>query len=326
MDLRNLLDFATRWGVRRRRARRVHAARSAHPAAVRVRRTTNHPTTRQPARLPSRLLLLGSVALLLLLGALLFLPRPEWLTTDGWDTSLRGNPLKQVQVGATAQSCQPSDQSAFTLLEIPAGRYALPTPTSGLYPFTRTHQMEHVVINTPFLIQERPVSRALFKQYAEAVASSADGEEKERLSSHLGPAWNRETAGSVVKGVSLEAAIDFGQWLSQKSGCSYAVPSREEWLATVVHLFNSGAPLPKSSDAFDATPLKSLLQGGSEWTRSPCALGHYLVGEEDWGVESKSREPVCMPAMFAVAGFRVVLHPDAQPAGGVNVTKKPTIE
>ncbi len=325
MDLRNLLDFATRWGVRRQRARRAHPARSAHPAAVRVRRTTNHATTRQPGRLPFRLLLLGLVAFLLL-GTLFFLPRPEWLTTDGWGTSFRANSPRQGESGATGQTCLPSDQAAFTLAEIPAGRYALPTPTSGLYPFTRTHQMEHIVIDAPFLLQERPVSQALFKQYAEAVASRADGEEKERLSSHLGLAWNRETATSVVKGVSLEAAIDFGQWLSQKTGCSYAVPSREEWLATVIHLFNSGAPLPKSSDAFDATPLKSLLQGGSEWTRSPCALGHYLVGEEDWGVESKSKEPVCMPAMFAVAGFRVVLHPDPQPAGGVNVTKKPTIE
>lgn len=325
MDIRNLLNLATQWRGRKQRAHHIYATRSIHPSAVRVRRTTAPDGTRSPRRLsllPVLPALAAGLGLVGLVGLVVMFPPSGWFKQGEWSVVSGGDSQKSPGHEGTGHSCLLPEEDSFTLTQIPAGTYPLPTPTSGLYPFTRLHRLETIVIDTPFQIQEHPVSRALFKRYADSIAGSPDGEEKERRLAHLGHFWNRETAVPVVKGVSLEAAMDFGRWLSQRTGCTYEVPSREEWLATLVHHFNSGAPLPKPGDAFDATPLKSLLQGGNEWTRSPCALGYYLVGEEDWGVESKAKGPVCMPGMFAVAGFRLVARPESAHAGRVNASEK----
>ncbi len=196
------------------------------------------------------------------------------------------------------------------MLTIPAGRYELPAANSPLHPFLPSHRLSEIVLPEPVLIQEQAVSIALFKQYVDAVEQMPSGEEKEEKLAHIGMFWNKkESVSPAVRGVSLEAAMDFSRWLAQQTHCHFQIPSREEWAAAIIHLFQSGVPLPKPSDGFDATPLKSLLQGGNEWTRSPCPVGYYLVGEEDWGAGMRDGQPSCIPNLFSVAGFRMVIHP-----------------
>ncbi|MBF0399777.1 MAG: SUMF1/EgtB/PvdO family nonheme iron enzyme [Magnetococcales bacterium] len=300
MKLRDLFSSSSRGNAHSTPARRSHNNRYAQAGAVRVKRGDGRAGA---GRYPW--IVLG----LLLLGVGGWLTYPDWRAT-----------APQPKESAAVPDCQLSTTEAaspnappITLLNIPAGRYPLPTPTSGLYPFTDFHHLEPIVVDAPFSIQAQPLSRALFKEYADYLAKSPDGEEKERLLSYLGLSWNQgEESSPAVRGISWEAAHEFGLWLSQKTGCSYDIPSREEWAATIIHLYNTGAQLPKPSDGFDSTPLKSLLRGGTEWTRSPCAMGYYLVGEEDWGGDTNNSQPICMPSLFAVAGFRLVLHPTAK--------------
>ncbi|MBF0459813.1 MAG: SUMF1/EgtB/PvdO family nonheme iron enzyme [Magnetococcales bacterium] len=316
MNISHFLHWVARFNPFAKTSRRAYGVRSAYPAAVRVKRVSAPAPKRETSRRPLVWLLPILLIVLLVLGwpavrsgwsvvATKMAQIGTWLSSPG-QPSPKQQPDKNL-----GQACLLAEQAqtAFTLLPIPVGSYPLPTPTSGLYPFTHAHAAETIVVEAPFWLQDQPVTQALFKQYADSIDVMPAGEEKERLVSHLGMFWNRgETSTPAVKGISHEAALDFAQWLQQKTGCHYDVPSREEWLAALIHLYNSGAPLPKPSDAFDRTPLKSLLQGGSEWTRSPCAVGYYLVGEEDWGADSQSNQPICMPGMFSVAGFRMVLH------------------
>jgi hypothetical protein len=321
---------------------RRFAARSQQPAAVRVRRSGSEEST-NPAmrrRVVRILVLLLTVGLLILalralsvsLPTIPALPSsPQWsgvkwpswtwpdFSVSQWfaGSSFFAPPAAQegAEMVVTEQSSCPlltgnRTSSPFAMLTIPAGRYALPAANSPLHPFLNPQRLGDVHLPESILIQEQPVSSTLFKQYVEAVEGMPDGEEKEEKRSHIGMFWNKkESVSPAVRGISLEAALDFNRWLSQKTGCDFQIPSREEWAAAVIHLFQSGVSLPKPSDGFDATPLKSLLQGGSEWTRSPCPMGYYLVGEEDWGATIRDGHPSCMPNLFSVAGFRTVIHP-----------------
>lgn len=318
MKLRDLFPSSGQGKSYTTAARRTHTTRQTQAGAVRVKRERVAPSS------SSHQTVVWVVVGLLLLGV------GGWLVLPGWQSTKppqeeqaqeqpQAQPQEELYTISTSSTCSAlsakgSSQSAAltALITIPAGTYELPTSTSGLYPFTRFHNLAPIVVDAPFLIQGQPVSRTLFKEYADFVASKPDGQEKERSLAHLGLSWNQVGATTpAVKGISWEAALEFTQWLSQKTGCTYDIPSRAEWAATIIHLYGSGVPLPKPSDAFDATPLKSLLRGGTEWTRSPCAAGYYLVGEEDWGGDSNSNQPICMPGLFSVAGFRVVLHPTA---------------
>ncbi|MEO5339639.1 MAG: SUMF1/EgtB/PvdO family nonheme iron enzyme [Magnetococcus sp. MYC-9] len=337
MNIRTLLHSATRWRRQARTARRLRPTRSGQPAAVRVQRRTASSPVWHRFRSPVLHRFRWPVLLVLLLVGLAYLGWPfasrQPGSTDGsveWPAIPTVFTAKESPKTGDWKACLPgsagpstSPKSPFVLHPVPAGAYALPTPTSGLHPFTRHHKLDTIQVETAFLMQEQPVSQALFKEYAESIARMPTGEEKERLLSRLGQFWSRgENTAPAVKGISLEAATDFSHWLSQQTGCSYEVPSREEWAAAVIHLYNSGSPLPKPSDSFDANPLRSLLQGGGEWTRSPCPLGFYLVGGEDWGVEAQDSQPSCMPALFSVAGFRVVLHPDRRFPPAAETTEK----
>lgn len=197
------------------------------------------------------------------------------------------------------------------MIKIPAGTYPMPHHTSRLSLFLKPYNMETITIDSTFLLQEQKVTYRQFKRYADFVKNLSPGEEKERRQLHLGLLWKRQTsATSAVQGVSWEAAVDYSHWLSQKTGCHYTIPSRKEWAAAIIHLYNTGEDLPKPNSTFGLTPLKSLLRDGREWTRSSCAMGYYLVGEDNWVSEFNSNQAVCMPPLFSVSGFRVALDPN----------------
>ena len=196
------------------------------------------------------------------------------------------------------------------LTPIPSGTYTLPSRTSELFAFLGPYEIKEVIIDQPFLIQDRKMAQPFFKRYVNFVEALPDGEEKERHRAHIGLLWNQSSTPTTrLQGASWEAAIDFTHWLSQKTGCSYTIPSREQWLAAIIYLYSMGEQAPKPGSPFNTTPLGDLLRGGREWTQTPCPLGYYLVGEENWVSGADTGQPVCIPPLFAIAGFRVVLNP-----------------
>ncbi len=195
------------------------------------------------------------------------------------------------------------------MISIPANSYTLSKESTDIAPFLEPQNLTNVVIEQPFLIQSQEVSRTFFEQYATFLENMTDAKEKERLQTRLGLNWKQGDANSTrIHSISWEAAWDFSNWLSQRSGCHYDIPSREEWAAAIMHLKQT----EKQKDTKDPlNPLHALLRGNREWTRSECDMGHYLVGAEEWIALADAGQTVCMPSLFSVAGFRVVLTPQA---------------
>ena len=230
------------------------------------------------------------------------------------------------------QACLPQEKNGFakldehmqpTLMAIPAGTYDLPSQTSRLFSFLNPYNIGTITIKNTIFMQEQKVSHALFGQYADFVENLPPGEEKDRRKNHIGLLWNKgETTQTSVQGISWDAATDFSNWLSQKTGCDYNIPSSEEWAAAIIHLYSTGEQVPKPGNNFSPTPMKSLLRGGREWTLSPCAMGYFLVGEDNWIAGPGSNQATCMPPLFSIAGFRVVLNP-AKPKANTNLSSPP---
>ncbi|MBF0358121.1 MAG: SUMF1/EgtB/PvdO family nonheme iron enzyme [Magnetococcales bacterium] len=219
--------------------------------------------------------------------------------------------MKEPVVPITWQSClvEQDDGSTYPVMEeVPAGVYALPVSLVGGGP----GQIVSAEITSPFLVQKEEVKLREFKKYADYVMDLPDSADKERLLVRLGVSWKKGDKGSsAVNAVSWEGARDYAHWLGQRTGCSYDIPSYDEWLATVSFLQSrdkselNGAIAPSG-------PLKNLLWGVREWSRTWCASGYYLLGRDDLTTNSHEDSAVCMPPMFSVAGFRLVLNPAQQ--------------
>ncbi|MEO5331615.1 MAG: SUMF1/EgtB/PvdO family nonheme iron enzyme [Magnetococcus sp. YQC-5] len=192
------------------------------------------------------------------------------------------------------------------LLPVPTGEYPLSASSQELKSFLAPHGLHKIAIKDPFLIEKNEVTVKAFRRYVDFVQNMPSGAEKERAKSHIGLHWNKEDSDLVsVKGISWEAAWDYTEWLGQKTGCAYALPSREQWGAAVLFLNdpkNSGKNTPLHHES-----MKQWLWGTREWTSSACTGGYYLVGEDDLVPLPEVRSATCMPAILSVAGFRVVI-------------------
>lgn len=270
-------------------------------SAFRSRRNRNSVATRRPERLTFRQHLIKyTVFLLIFLAA----------AGSGW---LFMSSLEQAPPSQAWRACLielPDGAMHPEMTVIPADRYALSDNRSAIAPFLKPQRLSEVVIDRPFLIQNQKISRALFEEYVDFVEKLPDPNERERLETRMGVTWkSEENNATLIQGISWEAAWDFSNWLSQRTGCRYEVPSREEWAAAVIHLHSQ-----RTGDVDirnDAGQLRSLLWENREWTRSECPMGHYLVGAEEWIGQESAGQEVCMPSLFAVAGFRMVLTPSA---------------
>ncbi|MBF0622190.1 MAG: SUMF1/EgtB/PvdO family nonheme iron enzyme [Magnetococcales bacterium] len=210
-------------------------------------------------------------------------------------------PVKESSAITLTPACQPESlrETQVELFMIPAGRYDLSGLDSASDPalFLQAHRLNYIDIDTPFVIQKDEVSSKQFKKYVDHVQSLPDSPDKNDLLMRIGLHWNRNDANSKsVRGISWEAASDYATWLSELTGCAFALPSRLQWGATVI--YSQGV-------AEDERPEK-LLRGVPEWSSSPCDNGYYLIGEDDWVAVSVTSRETCMPAMISVAGFRLV--------------------
>ncbi|MBF0340258.1 MAG: SUMF1/EgtB/PvdO family nonheme iron enzyme [Magnetococcales bacterium] len=193
------------------------------------------------------------------------------------------------------------------LLPVPAGEYRLHANAQDLKPFLAPHGLHKIQIKEPFLIEKNEVTLKAFRHYVTALERLPAGADKDRLKSHLGLHWNKDESESApVKGISWEAAWDYTDWLGQKTGCAYSLPTREQWGATVL-LLDSARDSGSKAGVLTGEALKHLLWGVREWSSTPCAGGYYLLGEDDFVPLPEVRSATCMPAMLSVAGFRVVI-------------------
>jgi hypothetical protein len=214
--------------------------------------------------------------------------------------------IQEPETVVSWQSCliEEQDGSLYPVMEqIPAGVYELPVSVIGN---SRGMSAE---ITAPFLVQSEEVTLQQFKKYAKYIESLPAGEEKDRLMVRLGVQWQKgENPSSSIKAISWEGAWDYTRWLGQKTGCFYDIPSQDEWVATVSHL-QSRDDIRLDSTVPPTGPLKNLLWGVREWSRSRCASGYYLLGRDDLTASSIEEQASCMPAMFSIAGFRLVMNP-----------------
>ncbi|MBF0429401.1 MAG: SUMF1/EgtB/PvdO family nonheme iron enzyme [Magnetococcales bacterium] len=193
------------------------------------------------------------------------------------------------------------------LLPVPTGEYLLPSAAGELKSFLTPHGLNKIAIKAPFLIEKSEVTNKAFRQYVTFVDHLEAGVTKERLKSHIGLHWNKdESETSPIKGLSWDAAWDYADWLGQRTGCAYTLPSREQWGATVL-LLNDSQKSTKKEHLMANESLRQLLWGVREWTSSPCTGGYYLVGEDDLVPLPEVRSATCMPALLSVAGFRVAI-------------------
>ncbi|MEO5378537.1 MAG: formylglycine-generating enzyme family protein [Magnetococcus sp. DMHC-6] len=195
------------------------------------------------------------------------------------------------------------------LVQIPAGKYALPTHREELTNFITSGTSE-IQVDKPFLLQRFEVTRNQFKQYTQFVARMPDGDDKTNRQLHIGQQWNRsEGILPYATGISWEGAWDYADWLSQQTGCSYTLPEEKEWLAAI-GFFNT-VNTPSSDYDPDSSPLNHLLRGVREWSQTSCQIsgnsGYLLLGEDNWTAGNEIGHKVCMPAILSVAGFRLVL-------------------
>ena len=234
------------------------------------------------------------------------------------------------------QACLENQQGVGlypNLVEIPAGTYEVPENSPTLTPFLLFHDKPNIVLQNSVLLQNKEVDREQLKHYADAIDRLQDFDEKERLRLRLGSHWDHnDVQDSLVRHITWEGAWDYSQWLSRKTGCDYRLPSRDEWAAAAIFLTAQGqAPVNAQVNApvnaqvnggMTAEEVaKNVLLGAREWSQSPCPDGYFLLGGDDWTASADDKKEICMPAILAMAGFRLVLNPSSIPGLQVNSTQ-----
>ncbi|MBF0186523.1 MAG: SUMF1/EgtB/PvdO family nonheme iron enzyme [Magnetococcales bacterium] len=203
------------------------------------------------------------------------------------------------------------DGTRFPLMKtISAGRYDIAKTGNvhDLKPFLNPMKLNRVRVESPFLIQKREVTIAMFRRYVHAVLAMKNSPKKSARQDRIGLHWNKDNAEDhqAVTGISHEAAMDYVSWLNSETSCRFRLPSKTEWAAAVLAAHTgSETPLDDTVAGF-----RNLLRGVREWSRTSCGTGFLLLGEDNWVTIPANGGSVCMPSMISVAGFRVVRLPD----------------
>ncbi len=234
----------------------------------------------------------------------------------GWGILALVQTIQTQEVRNPWQACLESQEGGVlypSLIEIPAGNYNLPMDASPLTPFLQFYRKPHFVLEKSFLVQSREVDQEQFRRYADEVERLQDFNEKQRLRLRMGEHWGHsDVQDSLVRHISWEGAMDYAQWFSKKTGCDYRLPYREEWAVAAIYLNSLGKSVIDGSIDAEGV-VKSILFGTREWSQSPCPDGYHILGGDDWVATADDRKEICMPAILAMAGFRLVLNPPSVP-------------
>jgi formylglycine-generating enzyme required for sulfatase activity len=161
--------------------------------------------------------------------------------------------------GTLAAGAEPPlvNSVGLRLVPVAAGGFSM---GSAVKPANWDEQPVHrVTISAPFLISETEVTAAQFRQFKPAAA--------------LNPAY-----APLAAGVSWHDAVAFCEWLSQKEGRHYRLPTEAEWEYAARAGRADGGPWETGKGAVNPWGLRNLHTGPVEW----CSdwYGEYELGAE----------------------------------------------
>jgi len=146
------------------------------------------------------------------------------VTCAGWPFNAREATRRQAAGGASNCEVTLPGYGAIRLKRIPAGQFVMGDPEG--HPADRN--MQAVRISSDFWMAETEVSNALYKQF--------DAEHDSRLEPGDNSPFYREDIGfpcnepnQPVVRVSQDRAVAFCEWLSERTGKTFRLPTEEEW-------------------------------------------------------------------------------------------------
>lgn len=199
--------------------------------------------------------------------------------------------------------------SGINLVKVPRKDYSVP----GKYrPWT--------VLGGAYTVQIKKDFHIMDRELTVGNVNSLFGRGARKLLDHWpeGSRWLEGPADSPVQNVSEAAIVEIAGKLSDISGCTYELPTHDQWLAAL-SVFGDGDPVfgeeDPASDALqtrtgppDGRTVHDLLGNLREWVRdAPGSDGICLVGEDYRTPRSKAAdEPICNKAPYELGGIRLV--------------------
>jgi uncharacterized protein YoxC len=169
--------------------------------------------------------------------------------------------------------------------------------------------MNYATVNEPaFFIMRREVTVGEFEDYFKTLNDS----QKEKL----GKEW-LQAKDKPVASIPWEAARDYADWLSLKTGCSLALPTYNQWVAAVIRYAKPREAVLRETSMLEAQPrtedelnsVLDLLGNVREWSINGCGEGSYLIFGGDYKTwrDNVKGEPICESSTLDTIGFRLVL-------------------
>ena len=169
------------------------------------------------------------------------------------------------------------------------------------------------ITEPPFSIMRREVTVGEFKQYYNELSPSQQQK--------IGQEWQQGADNMPVASIPWEAADGYAKWLSEKTGCLLALPTRNQWKAAVIqyakpeeaNVRKRDKPKLQQRDEKLAAVV-DLLGNLREWSQEKCSENnHYTLGE-DYKTFQKYIEgkPICLSDKLDTIGFRLVLQENNQ--------------
>jgi len=153
-----------------------------------------------------------------------------------------------------------------------------------LYPWMRdiadTQITEVQITQLPFYIMRREVTVEEFKQYYDELSQIQQKK--------FGQEWQKDADNAPVASIPWEAADGYAKWLSRKTGCSLALPTRSQWRAAVIQYAKPEEANVRKQDESKLQHRKEklatvvdLLGNLREWSKEKCLEhGYYTLGED----------------------------------------------
>jgi len=150
--------------------------------------------------------------------------KAEDIACAGWPFSAEEATRRQAAGGVLDCEVKLPGYGVIRLKRIPAGQFVMGDPEG--HPADRN--LRAVQIKSDFWMAETEVSNALYKQFdAEHNSRLEPGDNSPFYKEDIGFPCN-EPNQAVVR-VSQEQAVAFCEWLSEKTGRSFRLPTEEEW-------------------------------------------------------------------------------------------------
>ncbi|OQW92567.1 MAG: hypothetical protein BWK78_01315 [Thiotrichaceae bacterium IS1] len=187
------------------------------------------------------------------------------------------------------------------------------------------------VTERPFFIMSKEITVAEFECFFQGLPKERQEE--------IGKNWIQDNKDAPVTSISWKTAHEYANWLSQKTGDSWSLPTYNQWLAAVMHSKPDikqeivrenapqeagGMPMPITRTG-ELNNITDLLGNVREWSLDTCEEnGHYVLGADYMVMRDKHlndvRKPLCYTSDSITIGFRLIMSKNEE----INSKKKKT--